>query len=54
MARLEYCLHISAVFSADVIQRMADLPERMGFHGFHQRGEEVRAVTGGSLEVAET
>lgn len=46
-------LHVPSVFPAHVVQRMADLAERVGFHGFHQGGEDVGAVAGGFLEVGE-
>jgi len=32
---------------------MADLSEGMGLHRFHQRGEDIFAVTGGGLEVGQ-
>ena len=32
---------------------MADLPQRVGLHRFHQRFEHVAAFAGGVLEVAE-
>ena len=32
---------------------MADLPQRMGFHGFDQAGENVLPGAGGGLEVGQ-
>jgi len=33
---------------------MADLPQRVGLHRFHQRFEHVAALAGGVLQVAQT
>src|SRR3546814_14170956 len=46
-------LHVAAVFAADVVERMTDLPQRMGLDRFHQRGEHVAALAGGVLQVGE-
>lgn len=43
-------LHVAAVFAADFVEGVADLAEAVGLDCFHQRGEDVLAVTGGLLE----
>jgi len=46
-------LHVPPILAAHIVQRMADLAQRVGLHRFHQRGEDVLAVAGGVLEVGE-
>ena len=45
-------LHIPPVLPTHIVQRVTDLPQRVGLHRFHQRFEHVAAFTGGVLEVA--
>lgn len=52
-SRLASLLHIAAVFATDVVEGVADLAEAVGFHRFHQRGEDVLAFAGGGLEGSE-
>ena len=46
-------LHVAAVFAAHVVQRVTDLPQAVGLHGFHEGGEDILAGSGGLLEVVE-
>ena len=47
-------LHIPAVFAADLVERVADLAERVRFHRVHQGGEDVLALAGGGLEMLDS
>ena len=46
-------LHIPPVLSADLEQRVRNLPERAVFHRFHQLGEEVAVGHGNLLKLLE-
>lgn len=46
-------LHVAAVFAADVVERVANLAEAVGFDRLDQRREDVAAFAGGGLEVGE-
>ncbi len=45
--------HIPAVFTADVVERVADLAEGMRLHRFDQRVEQIVATTGGGLQFGQ-
>src|SRR5206468_13028929 len=45
--------HIAAVFAAYVVQRVADLAQRVVLHRFHQLLEHVAALAGGLLQDLE-
>lgn len=44
-------LHVPSIFPAHLVQRVADLPQAVGLHCLHQRGEDVLAVTGHVLQA---
>jgi hypothetical protein len=46
-------LHVPPILAANFVERMAYLPQRMRLHRLHQRREDVLAVAGGGLQVAQ-
>ena len=46
-------LHIPPIFPTHIVQRVADLPQRVGFYRFHQRLKHIAAFAGGVLEVTQ-
>ena len=42
-------LHIPPILPTHLIQRMADLPQRMRLHRFHQRFKHIPPLAGGGL-----
>ena len=53
MLRDQPPLHIPPVLPTHIVQRVTNLPQRVGLHGFHQRFEHVAAVAGGVLQIAQ-
>ena len=45
--------HIPPILPTHIVQRMADLAQRVGLHSFHHRFEHVAAFAGGVLKVAQ-
>ena len=46
-------LHIPPILPTHIVQRMADLPQRVGLDGLHQRFEHVAAIASGVLKIAQ-